>query len=462
MHERVDEVSVGDRRRGAREELEVVPVAQRPALLLDARGVRLEVVLLDHERDDRVVLEVVVELVVERLAVQRPEALGARELRVEREGRLERRLLVLCAEALALVEGHGVLRELPGGEHVGDEAQVALRGDDELVHDLGGDLELLAEGDREHARADRLHGGLRKRHVERGTVQRLHLGVAAVVADADDRHLRLADQRIDRADAAAVAAGHAVDLVHDDHRAVGDRDVGAGRGAPALDGAVADRVGERGLEQLLAARVARIQLEHLVALEAAHEVHRRRLADARRPRDEHRTEGVCGVRARLLEVRLARARKVAQPRLQLVDVGLVPDELAQLLGRILARPQLARRRVRLGRERACCLLDLLLLVLHLLHDLGVERLGAALGDQRQEAVLGERAQLVLLDHLELLRAGVLAEDHVRGLGRGRARDLCAVALREVHGVVAAQAAQLAGEHEREAREAVGRALRHGL
>jgi hypothetical protein len=72
--------------------------------------------------------------------------------------------------------------------------------------------------------------------------ERLHLGRACVVTDGDDGDLALLDERIEGADAAAIARAHAVDLVHDENHALGPIcEVNLLRGAddlPAVSGGV--------------------------------------------------------------------------------------------------------------------------------------------------------------------------------------------------------------------------------
>lgn len=207
MHERVHQVAIRDRLGRIAQELQLLPLLEgRHRLPLRKHGLALDVVLSDHQGHECMVLKVVIQLVVERLLIERSKALGTRQLAVQREGCLQRGLLVRGAKLLAFIKRHALVRQLPRRQHVGHETQVALGGRDELVHDLGRDLEALAKRNRQHARANGLDRRLRKGHVECRRVQWLHLGVAPVVADADDGHLRLADQRVDRANAATVAA----------------------------------------------------------------------------------------------------------------------------------------------------------------------------------------------------------------------------------------------------------------
>lgn len=145
-----------------------------------------------------------------------------------------------------------------------------------------------------------------------------------------------------------------------------------------------DGLAQLALEQPLAPCIARIQLQHLVSLKLAHQMYRRRLANARRAGNQHRAERVGRMRPRLLKIGLQRLGPVAQPGLQLFDVGLVPNELLELLRRVLGRPQLARRAGRL--ERARSRLDLFLLGGEFVLDTLVEFLCAALSDQLKEPV----------------------------------------------------------------------------
>ena len=130
----------------------------------------------------------------------------------------------------------------------------------------------------------------------RRVLQRLHLLRLVVVGDADDRNLGLLDQNVEGANAAAITRTHAVDLVHDQARLVRHRrsarsellrHVSAVAGAltciaageVAVKLGVVDRVAHRGLmgqrgearrahrQQVLAAHVGRVELEHGEALE---------------------------------------------------------------------------------------------------------------------------------------------------------------------------------------------------
>lgn len=111
VHERVHEVTVRDRLRRLAQELQLFPLFEcGHRLALREHGLALDVVLSDHQRHKSMVLEVVIQLVVERLLIERPKALRTRELAVQREGGLQRGLLVRSAKRFAFVERHALVR----------------------------------------------------------------------------------------------------------------------------------------------------------------------------------------------------------------------------------------------------------------------------------------------------------------------------------------------------------------
>lgn len=94
------------------------------------------------------VLEIIVQFVVERLPIQRSKALWTGQFAIQRERRLERRLLVRRPERFAFIKCHLVLRQFPCREHIGHRPQITLRRYNQLVHHFGRDLQAFAERDR--------------------------------------------------------------------------------------------------------------------------------------------------------------------------------------------------------------------------------------------------------------------------------------------------------------------------
>lgn len=113
----------------------------------------------------------------------------------------------------------------------------------------------------------------------------------------------------------------------------------------ACEPAVQTRVVDVGpmLDQLLASRIGRVELEGRVPARDRDDVSGGRLPDPWRARDEDPPEGAGRVLAWLLEVALVGRLPVVEPLLQSLDVGLVAADLAQSRRRVLCRPQLRAR-----------------------------------------------------------------------------------------------------------------------
>lgn len=170
----------------------------------------------------------------------------------------------------------GGIAELVRLQHVDDLSDVGLRSLAELIKTAGVELESLPNNTRASAKKwrgsctgthlnamdiildftsvtiglssarispaqeGRTSYTLLERHLEARSDERLHLGVAPVVADGDDGDFRLLDEGVEGANTSAVSGRHSIDLVHDDDRLLAAREVGvrlvglqAGRQYPA-------------------------------------------------------------------------------------------------------------------------------------------------------------------------------------------------------------------------------------
>lgn len=222
------------------------------------------------------------------------------------------------AQFLARVKVHRLGAELVRREHVDDLANVRLRPGDELIDDALFEFQSFLERDRHDAGPHFLRRRSLEQHLERRVDQGFHLLTLAVVGDGNDRDLGLFEERVERADPAPVARRHAVNLVHDDQRLVVDAETALRTvivvTTLSLEEPAQSRIGhlapERLLEQALAPRVGRVQLEDIEPEHLGDEVRRRRLADPGRARDQHAPERVHRVRTGLLEPARERFRPV--------------------------------------------------------------------------------------------------------------------------------------------------------
>ena len=204
----VHDVAVGDAGGRLGDELQPFRLAlggERPVV---------QVVLLDEQRYDVGVLEHEVEPLGDG---QRP-GVAVREL-VHRGERAH--VDILLGEGLDVVELEGLLGEAAHLQLVDDLADVVVARLDQRLHRRFAHLDPLVVGNLEHALEDLDLGGFEERKVRGVVLEALQLLVVLVVADADDGDLADLYARYELHHAAAVAAAHAVNLVHDQAHLLG-------------------------------------------------------------------------------------------------------------------------------------------------------------------------------------------------------------------------------------------------
>jgi hypothetical protein len=157
-------------------------------------------------------------------AAQRLERTQRRLFRRRRQLRgelvVDRRLGRLADGARRRRRQLGAAAVRPHLQHCQRLANVAVARRENALHRQRVDVQIAQLGDHHQPRARLRPHRLLVLQLFAVVAQRAHLGALAVVADADDRHQRLLDQRDQRRRAAAVARRHAVDLVHDHARLV--------------------------------------------------------------------------------------------------------------------------------------------------------------------------------------------------------------------------------------------------
>lgn len=98
------------------------------------------------------------------------------------------------------------------------------------------------------------------------------------------------------------------------------------------------------LNELLAPRVACVELYRSEPFELCNQVCTCRLSDARRTGNQDSTRGAHTVLSGFLEARFETARPIVQPQPQFLDLTLVPAHLFECAWGVAVRPELAGER----------------------------------------------------------------------------------------------------------------------
>mmetsp|Transcript_10577 Transcript_10577/g.28701 ORF Transcript_10577/g.28701 Transcript_10577/m.28701 type:complete len:460 (-) Transcript_10577:171-1550(-) len=265
------------------------PVQQLAVHRLLGNG--MEIVLLHQEPHDAVVDEEEVQAVSE---LHPPAVRGGQQLLAGVE-RAHHDALILAHFVKLLLHVHvlhaGLLVLWRQCEHlqlVQHHAHVAAAGLGKCLEGVGLHLQALLPGDLRAALRHGVLGRANELEVVAAVGEAPNLRAARVVADADDRVPGLLDHLDEGGVAPPVAAAHAVHLVHDDDRPLGERrHLLLAEAAREVDGhVVRDALGHL-IDDRLPPRVGGVVLHELVLVVAAgHEAAGGGLANARGAADE--------------------------------------------------------------------------------------------------------------------------------------------------------------------------------
>ncbi|KAI6761967.1 hypothetical protein HG531_002520 [Fusarium graminearum] len=157
-----------------------------------------KIVFLNHEITEFVVVEVQLNLVIQRRLARRSEKTPSQHLLADIPRLEDNMFLPGLRHGLALVEVHACLVQLCCGNHVDDLSNVFVASLDKSIHHGRWEFEAFSMADGHDTGPDLVHSGTIESNVERSMVEGLHLGKLS-------------------ADTTTITRRHTVNLIHDEN-----------------------------------------------------------------------------------------------------------------------------------------------------------------------------------------------------------------------------------------------------